>query len=273
MKKSIFYFILVAILVCNAMSPIVYGQGNSDSAKPEKIDSLAIEEAVKQQLSAAEDTIILRTYVLNLCGAFLSASNMDQALSRHECQVVYTVLDADGDFQAYRYQNDTLTEYNGGEISSACMRQFFDDSIILSISDQIIVENKYHIAGGMSRSGAAVYYETNMGDYIYYWGPRGTDLLLSVKVYRQLQKKSFDISYDAAMNGKYGSDVDIWDLTPYQWQSPNFDPHAALTVKNDGTYDFNIVPILIVCICMITCVAGGLLWYRKRKMAPSNPAT
>ena len=105
---------------------------------------------------------------------------------------------------------------------------YLDDTIIKNVSPDIVVYNVYYLWGESNRQGSALYYETNMGDYVYYH--KGAKYLMPNNVFADYMKTLYAEMLEDAKNGKDGYTIHDW--SKYKLNSPDFDPSVLLENAN-----------------------------------------
>lgn len=234
-----------------------------DSMKKE--DSITVSNEIKEKIGAFEFVedkngekklqkaeavkSVIRIYNTSLHSAFAKNANITEFLNSTDViQIMYVVEYTDGTFRAFNndsnyteiLSNGFTKEENGVEsanppvsISAKAIEALQTNSVINKISSDIKVNNVYYLYGEPSMSGTAVYYETNKGDYVYYFHYDIGECLFPLTEFCSFQKAIIEESIRNPVDG--GLKVfGIWDLTKYDINSAKFDVGAINALANDA---------------------------------------
>ncbi len=262
---SIFTFASVVFLV------------NAEEARPAK-GSFNIPDDIMEQLPLKEGDQVIRSYGTTVFYVFSVYDTIDEVFNPkgHSWRIseYYIVISSDGSVMVYFYEDDTLLsrKLGQGELDVVDLYLCEKHNIITTVDSNIVVENVYFFNGSPPTENPAIYFETNLGDYVYYTlrDPDGIlcELLVSANSFHQIM-----VQYVAWLKDQ--GDVVVGEMpipkhfnfSPYKINSPDFDPNAPFPSAQDET-DGKPFPWLIVGICGSVCVIAGataFLIVRKKK--------
>lgn len=235
-------------------------------------DSVTISEDVLSQLNASEEDTVLRIYDFghNYDG-FAAYDDIDEVITNPTASGLhsyYLVKDKQGEISAYTHDGGHLSEtpyWGAGWFRVHGNRA---QSVIKVISADIVVKHIYYLEYTMY---SAVYYKTNLGDYVYVIADESYLMALDpfLALHNELRDQVFKLKDSYNLLGQSSevkfSDLRV-DLSPYDITSPDFDPHAPLkTHFKPGKFiaigSFALLVTLVVCRCLIR----GHRKYRKKK--------
>ena len=103
---------------------------------------------------------------------------------------------------------------------------------IKAVSKDVVIESVYFLYEGDPYSSSAIYYRTNLGDYVYFNGYGSDERLFSSEVFWAYMKATRMVwqatkKSDSVVMGSWPN-YDICDLSAYDFRSPDFDPDKAL---------------------------------------------
>lgn len=185
-----------------------------------------------------------------------------------ELQRYYYVKDEAGETAIYTYDSEGLSE----EYRNFGWFSFHGEqaaSIIQTIDAGIVVENIYYL---QYPDWYAVYYKTNLGDYVYALDR----YLMALEPFLALQEELYVISskywdYRDWTNEAYQvelSEVHA-DLSPYVINSPDFDPHAPLRV-NQNFYPGKMITISTLALLVVLIVGRFLIRGHRKYRATKD---
>lgn len=272
MKSVISAIILAAFLLMLAL-PV----SADDMPAPE--DSLTISDALREELGASDSEIIVRVYSVIIIGRFSDFADVDLALQPdydlNDWFISYAVFHSDGTVTHYA-QLDGVYQPVAIMINEDIMRRFLSGELADVLGEDVEVQKAYYITEESDREGTAIYYRTNIGDYVYFAGWATGECLFPAEVFQQYQAELLEariaIYGDSMVTG--GS-PEIWDLSSFRVDSPTFDPNAPIvrmgdesstTVENNENSDYWIwIGIAVVVVAAVA--AGCVILWKKRKTA------
>lgn len=272
--KKVCSLTCLILVLLSAVLPV----GAEETANTE--DSVTVPENVLACLNAQTiDTIFC---VYNFGSQFVSCSydgfvlygdidGMLANVTEPELQRYYFVKDKSGETTVYTYDGTSLSEerYIGGS-------GWFDihseqaASIIQKIHAGVVVENIYYL---WYPTWIAVYYRTNLGDYVYVMSGQ-KEYLMGLKPFLLMQEEL----YELGIKYKDWRDMDNQpyqiklgevraDLSPYDITSPDFDPHAPLEIKKHAPGRLIAIGSFVLLLTLIVCRywIRGHKKYREKK--------
>lgn len=293
MKKTIFVLLLILLVMA---TPILANA--EDIIKKE--DSEVISDDIKMNLGALEAyqekdgepafkeaenvKSVFRIYNTSLHIAFSKHSNITSLLESEDIlQTIYVVQYKDGTFRAFNDDN-SYTELlsnrfvydDTGEkivlppvdISEQALAALQTNDIVSKAAKDMKVLHKYYLYGEPSMSGSAVYYETDKGDYVYYYHYSIGEYLFPVAEFCAFQK-----AIVAEINKNPNADggvvlSGIWDLSKYDFNSSTFNLNAA-PIKASDSIKINktiLWSCVVLAVCLLTVgVAICIVRQRKRQ--------
>lgn len=211
----------------------------SVSAEECREDSVTIPEEILACLDGEDIDTIFCVYQFQT-GQFLSYSYEDFAFhgdvdsilansTEPKLRRYYYVTDKAGETAVYTYDGESLNQRSSQ--SDAWYRMYTEqaENTIRTIDAGIVVENFYYLS---YPDWTAIYYKTNLGDYVYVLCKSG-EYLMARKPFLALQEELYELSVkyrdwrdmDNAPRQVKFTEIKA-DLSPYAVNSPDFDPHA-----------------------------------------------
>lgn len=233
----------VCSLICLLflMLAMVLPVNAEETAKSE--DSVTIPEDILACLDMETVDTVFRVYAFT--DSFLGFATYDDIdgvlanAAESQLQIYYFVQDKQREAASYTYDGAKLIQ-TGNQFG--WMSDWFaihneqTETILEKVSADIAVENVYYLRySGWSDSWSAVYYKTNLGDYVYIRSEQ-KDYLMRVDQFVVMQNVMLDryeLIWDR-LAGMLGPGIVVTpesapvDLSPYDITSPDFDPHAPL---------------------------------------------
>ncbi len=205
-------------------------------------DSVTIPEEVLACLDMESVDTVFCVYVFGsqfvrcTYSGFVYYGDIDRMLANvaePELQRYYFVKDKAGETEVYAYDGMGLSKGYIGHGSWFERHGEKAASIIRKIDADIVVENIYYL---WYHNWTAIYYKTNLGDYIYVSG----GYLMAREPFLALQEELYELSvkykdWRNLINEPYQvklSEAQA-DLSPYDMDAPDFDPHAPLNVHRN----------------------------------------
>jgi hypothetical protein len=240
MKKVLLSF-LISVLIISALS---FGAGAEQYADTRDSRYIPPEDLAVINDPTAE--IIVKAYNSDSISAFGYYENIEDALAYY-CTPKWTVYikkNAEG-LSTYSYFTNKsgvtkLTKSNAIYVnhSSAALQELQTGEAISTVSPDIVIESVYFMYGSSNYDGNAIYYKTNLGDYVYYrgaWG--GPEMLCTAERFYEYKRAEYEeivANNTGEVKNGGGTSVEDWDLSAYDYRSPNFDPTAPLPNGNDA---------------------------------------
>ena len=223
MRKTIMgilVIILVFLLCVNGYATEYTDPKDSRNISPEVLERIALEDT----------ELVFKCYVLHIESVFTNYTNIDEILDKS-----YGVRYVQKEFSD-PYLNIFITDKNGKVIERAYTKNtdivIYQETLdelqnaeaIKAVSPDIVVQSVYYLWGENMRMGTAIYYKTNLGDYVYYrqhW--LGEKLFPAEVFFAYHSRNSIDGGAKKAL-----------DISVYDYRSPNFDPHAEFPKSEPG---------------------------------------
>ncbi len=265
MKK---YAIIICFLlaICHFVLPAY-----AEQAAPEE-DSSHISQEILDLIPIKEGDQVIRIFLTNIHSEFAKHNNIDELLFAHNDLIVYVVKSADGTLEAYRIFEGECVKMRLYQGYYVLVDTYLSGETIRQIDPEIEVEFAYYFCGETNISGNAIYYKTNLGDYVYYLSYSGGfdgAYLFSAENFFEAQAASYNHMLESGSNAGGISDP-LFDLSVFQIGSPDFNPNApfpAPTQKADSAKPLWLIGG--ICISVILVGAGTvfiILRQRKRNL-------
>ncbi len=251
MKKAI-GSIMVLFMTLVFMLTIM---ANEDAELKSSMDSFNIDSSIKEKIGVLEnDKVVFKIYSISIHHDFSTANSIKEILAEENILcTTYVVEKEDGGYKFYQNYNgeyleifsNRFTIIDGNEVqlpvvsfSDEIMTAFMTNDIINKISSTIQIKNIYYLDGASTRTGTAIYYETDKGDYVYYRHHSIGEKLFPLSDFCSYQKEIYnEILKYADLDGTFSLDG-IWDLSKYDFNSDSFAfnlDNPAKTVDNTNS--------------------------------------
>lgn len=269
--------VMVAICLTLMLISIVLPV-NAEKATQEE-DSLHISKETLALLPLKKGDEVVRIYVSLLTYKF--SSKIDELLPDYNGRIIYAVISTNGTYTSYEILDGKcveIKETNSNYFGN--LTTLLENKVIKLVDPNIKVDHTYYIYG--NKTGTAIYYKTNMGNYVYYvshaFGFDGV-YLFSAEAFHEAQKASHaytegmleaikDGSVEAAESiGLVEENLES-SLSIYKISSPNFDPHAPFPVAEKETSDGS--KLWLICgisagVCLVAGCSAFVFLCRRRK--------
>lgn len=265
-KAGSFLCLLVAIL---AMPLLVTAE-----EIPEKEDSRTISQDILSCFDEETVDTVFRGYDIHYnYDLFSQYGDMDEALANlpaQQVKIYYFAKNKKGDTVCYTYDGSGLTDT--GYTWGALWSEFLDekaDALIQMVDANIVVENIYYFRYG---NWYAIYYKTNLGDYVYFT-PEEAEYLMGLAQFTALGSELKDLvtKYKVLSDMVGCSPMSLAsqlhvDLSPYDITSPDFDPNAPfVTLFKPGKFIAIGSAVLLVTLIVCRYLIRGHRKYREKK--------
>ncbi len=304
--KKIICMLIAMIILCSLFALSAYADtgvaeeasGETSKASTSKEDkpyvvkksSLDVSDEERALVNAEKDDVVLYVYRIAYTMIFCEEKNIQDALNSGYLHAEYLyVQKPDQTCKTYNLEGDEMfsNRWNGGYEDGKEMDPFFfirenelnavfTDFVFDKIEQDVKIENVYLLYGDRQFEGTAVYYETNIGDFVYTTHfSSGNDCLMPIKDFWDFMKKLMDWWIEHGDKDIGVSYNDEWDLSNYDINSEKFKIDLAnarlepedteLVPAPKATIDQTIVlPVAIVC---IAACAGVVCVFVMRKKA------
>ena len=270
MKKILAVF-CVCFMIISAFSPVCVSSASS-------VDySQHISDDILAQLPLKEGDIVFPEYIGAIYSYFGHYNNIDEVIDRFVVKkpeaVIYVVLSQDGSRACYKlYQGEYVKKPTNSPHYFYYLDTFLEGEELKQIDPDIQIEYAYYFNGETDRAGTAIYYKTNLGDYVFYvakGSPITGKYLLSAEAFFTLHKTYYETSRliygDNHPVG--GGSIAEMDLSAYQIGSPNFDPNAPFPVPKDNESHGTLWLIGGIALAVVLAAAATWFFLRRRKNA------
>ncbi len=244
----------ILILILFAISLLPFGAFAAEGAPPELLDSRDVSETglkmmhvlltqetgdgQSQLVHNEEVKAVLRCYYLSFSKAFGNSTTMEKVMSSANAPSIhYAVLSTDGTYTVYDENFHRVYPFYSDTPVAPALTEFLENGGIKAISPDIAIHKMYYLIGDRLTEGQGIYYETNLGTYVYYC--EGGEYLLPIADFCRLQA---DITARSALTGNAdGNDIlpsDVWNMSQYDFRSPLFafrQEAPAPSVPSSGT--------------------------------------
>lgn len=255
MKKVITLFTVLVLVISMLCFPI----HATDDLNP--MDSRYLSPQILEKFDLDETELLVKCYASVITWDFNDYTNIDEILA-NAFGVVYLqkkfsdpVLYASEFDKNGEWIEGIPTGVNGVNFYQQTLHELQTGEAIKTISADITVQSLYYLWGENNRMGTAIYYETNMGDYVYYRQHGVGELLFPAEAFFEYQKAICETMF-AYPDANSGSEIgNPWDLSVYDYRSPDFNPNTPFPKQASTTpAESSIDPILLW-----TGIAAGVL--------------
>ena len=226
MKKVSVFLCLMLSLVCL----------NTLSVKANQIalagDSVDVGEELRNELQVKSSDNVIRIYNTSILISFAKHDGIDEILAGPDMLETFYAVKSSDDIWTYRREIDNSfvvieTDFVNDQALDACL----SGEAVNYISSDVEVYNVFYLSGETCYTGTAIYYITNKGDYVHYFGGQHCtgEFLMPAEVFYELQEAiEEEISKNPYKNaGSYSN----WNLSVYNLKSDAFDLSAESPFK------------------------------------------
>lgn len=271
----------ISFLLIISLSFPLFVYADSDTASRETADSHIsqlsssnIDAAVFEKLELNPTDRVIKIYSLFLTEAFSKYTAIRDLLTSESVLCIYVVVSKEN------RAKDAYISSNGSELVSADedilgtipVTAYYDESIIKNISPSITVYNTYYLYAHGVHQGYALYYETDMGNYVYYYAGwmGGANLMPSAAFVDCMVIRHKELIETAKLGGSIYSIPNYYEI--YNMNSENFDPHYlpahldpnAAPEKADVPW---LTAAAIAAGALIVIAVGSLIWWKRKRDA------
>lgn len=214
MKRALALLLLLALML-----PVFCFSTSAEEYTDPK-DSRHISPEISDEIDLEDTDFIIKCYVSYISHDFASYLSIDEILDKGYVRYIQRKL---SDSQLHIYMTDGNGEYV--EVDSSYdlfYSQTFDElqtgEAIKAVSSDIVIQSVYYLWGENTHSGTAIYYKTNLGDYVYYRQHWLGEKLFPAEVFFAYHRRN---SIDGRAN-------EVFDLSVYDYRSPSFAPHTEI---------------------------------------------
>lgn len=196
----------------------------TDSGYSEK-DSLHLKKDIKKSFQTSPSDAVIHFYHVSMPSAFLEIKDIEEILESDAMIQDYCATKIpDGTWIVQAKIDGRIKPVEMLENTHALDACLSGDTV-KNIASDVEVYNTYYLSGEASHMGTVIYYETNKGDYVHYFGGKYTpgEFLLPVGVFRELHTA---IQEEFSKNPPDNNIEKKWDLSAYKLNSDTFDLNA-----------------------------------------------
>lgn len=234
--KKVIACILLLLLVCSAGS--VHAQEPTATVE----DSLTVSDEIRAQIGAEPTDRVVKVYVSCSFDPFLYHDNEEGvvAVGMKNDAYIYVIYRSITDYNCFYYQKGSINPCPMDWVHSPTLQMCITGEIMQNIDPNVEIYRTYYFAGEDAHCFPTILFCTSAGDYVYC---DYSDLLMPLSSYCVLQRVRLEEFQEAKQ--QYGSPVfhNVWDLSVYNYTSPNFDPDADIhTVLANSRIDTPAAP-------------------------------
>lgn len=246
---------------------------------PDPFDSRNVPENLVNLANPDEGNILFRYYNIPLRFAFTNFNSIEAILENatENSIPLYALETSGGQRVVFKTQDNGISyealydENDQGEWASPSFQEHRTGEAIRTVSSDVIIESIYYLKGENSKMGTAIYYKTNLGDYVFFSRSSIDEYLFSAEAFFEYQRALYAESIQQG-DKLGGLDYSRWDLSSYDYRSDNFDPHAPFPISTEPGQ--NTSPYFWIGIAagavVLTAIAAFFIVKAKRK-APILP--
>ena len=272
MKKII--FVICVVLSVTMILPIfiVYAEKNmktTDDLNDDLVQysALKVDDSIKASIGAKDDQTVIRIHNMPIIYAFGNCDSIEEILkSEYINATCYMVMDGMElvsvykDFNGKLYLMDMANSRIPYDHETRTI--LINESILEKLPQNAHMLDVYYLWGQTSYQGSALYYKTDLGDFVYYkyYSVGGKQYLFPASVFFSFMKAYYaTLDSDTAPSGE---DMEtVYDLSKYDIDSNEFD--LNLPTENKSAL-MRALPWLSA----VVLISGGgavLFWIKKRK--------
>lgn len=276
--KRVFIIISILLAISLALPYFVCADSNTstgETADPHtnQLSSSYIDPSVLDKLDLGPLDKIVKCYSVDYESAFSEYSTFEEVLNSDYLNYIFYVVQSDE--EGIKYYNEDGTEAGtpvqvNNTFNTLVLPAYFTESMIKLISPDINVYNVYYLAKLNTDGVAILYYETDMGNYVYYrtQSKRLMPPAVFVDLIRYRKRK-----HDTMMRGSITTEELSYDLSIYEIYSENFDPHylpahldpnAEPEEAEEAGIHWPSVAKTAAGVA-IAIVIGSLIWWKRKR--------
>lgn len=227
MKKPI----TLLLILCCLVSSLCLNISAAEELEPE--DSRNIPDEVLELFTDKDAGMIVKAYVTPGLSVFGTYDTIEDILQSFDSTDVIYIQKNRGEFEIYvnyrdvdGYSRSDEPLYNYPVV----LQELKSGEAIYTISENIMVEEVYFLYDSANDAGNAIYYRTDLGDYVFLDNVDVGKILLSAEIFWEYLRTVREI-HRRQNEGQIligGRDFDICDMSAYDFRSPNFDPDQPL---------------------------------------------
>lgn len=238
-----------------------------DDYPPSK-DALQLQEDLKKLCKTCPTDAVIQLFQVSLPDAFSTRAGIERILESDNVVGHYVATKISDGTWIYPEKGEDGIIYVERSENTAAMNACLSGDVVKNIGSDVKIRNRYYLSAEAFRMGSAIYYETDKGDYVHYFGGQHCigEFLFPAEIFRELQTAIHEaIAQDPDAAGDAKS---RWDLTAFELNAETFDLNAESPFKEKQEDTGNGKQLLWIGISVGVClVAAGAVFavIRKRK--------
>ncbi len=230
------------------------------------LDSRNIPQEVLELADPNETDVLFRYYRTAIVLAFGESDTIEEVFSSGYVHSIpfYALETETSRTLIYLKDNETYTVIEptdrDGNWPSSTFQEHRTGEAIRTVSPDIVIESMYYINGENDMTGTAIYYKTDLGDYVFFRDYSFGDLLFSAEAFFEYQA----VVYGNVIRASHGLSGYTYNLSAYDYRSANFDPNAPFIVKQNLDSS-NLWAAIVACIIPLGAIAAFFIIKAKRK--------
>ncbi len=191
-------------------------------------DSAVTDPEVIAKLELQEGETAIRFYEMDFVGRFSKCADVDEVLKKRDgLSIGYMVLNQEVVVRKYLEKDGLFQRDDERHITAAkkeILHEYLHHDALKQVSETIQIEKMYMIESdgiGMLCTGSAIYYETDMGPYVYYQESAGPEYLFTAEEFQDAMAYYAWVVENHIRGGASLSDGER-DFSRYDIHSENF---------------------------------------------------
>lgn len=234
--KKVIACILLFLLVCSA------GSVHAQEPAAQVEDSMTVSDEIREQIGAEPTEQVIKIFLSCSFEPFTSYDNAEEiaaAAAKKDCYV-YVVYRSITNYSCFYQYRGSLQPRPMEGVHRPTLEMCITGEVMQTIDPNVEIYRTYYFGGEDAHCHPTILFCTSVGDYVYCYYSK---LLMPLDSYCVLQRER--LQEFIRTNRKYGSPVflKVWDLSVYNYTSPNFDPDADIhTVLANSRIDTPATP-------------------------------
>ncbi len=265
--------VFIAILLCAYLS---VGCSNLETEKEtaKKDDSNSVSAEILDQLNLQESAKIVRVYVCKPLFAFGAGYRGIEEVcqeAEEDSEMYYWVRQGEVQY-VYEKTSDGITRYDAekSHVSPNALAEFLSHNAIRMVGENIRVINEWIVAGGIfsttgngwAQNESVVFYETDMGNYVYFCGGNKAAYLMPEAEF--VERMTVALKYITEIGGSWGK---YYPAAAYMRLSDNSERYNIESEKFRLGPDPAVIWLIAGgCVLVAGSVTAIALLRRKKKL-------
>lgn len=255
MRKALLSF-WISVLIVFALSFSTSAEEYADTR-----DSRYIPPEILTEINSPTTDVIVKVYNCGLIADFEERDNIEEILARlNDPEDIIYIKNTSGELQ-YKYLHQENFEKVWSpyvDVINVMLQELKTMEAISSVSPDIVVEGVYYLYGSRFYRDHAIYYKTNLGDYVFDHSWIYGDLLLfTAERFFEYKRAEVEIVYKKRQYEHAHMDfpdISDWDLSVYDYRAPNFNPAAPLPKRASNSWIGFAVFVLPLAAVLTVCI-------------------